>query len=71
MYTQDLDKSNKNNPWYNDECKEAIKTRKKALNKFKKYPTKDNLNEVKVFRAKARRTIKISKRVMAFLRFKN
>ena len=43
-------------------CKEAIKTRKKALNKFKKYPTKDNLNEVKVFRAKARRTIKISKR---------
>ena len=52
----------KSNPWYNDECKEAIKTRKKALNKFKKYPTKDNLNEVKVFRAKARRTIKISKR---------
>ena len=29
----------KSNPWYNDECKEAIKTRKKALNKFKKYPT--------------------------------
>ena len=52
----------KSYPWYNDECKEAIKTRKKALNKFKKYPTKDNLNEVKVFRAKARRTIKISKR---------
>ena len=52
----------KSNPWYNDECKEAIKTRKKALNKFKKYPTKDNLNQVKVFRAKARRTIKISKR---------
>ena len=52
----------KSNPWYNDECKEAIKTRKKALNKFKKYPTKNNLNEVKIFRAKARRTIKISKR---------
>ena len=52
----------KSNPWYNDECKEAIKTRKQALNKFKKYPTKDNLNQVKVFRAKARRTIKISKR---------
>ena len=52
----------KSNPWYNDECKEAIKQRKKALNKFQKYPTKDNLNEVKVFRAKARRTIKISKR---------
>ena len=52
----------KSYPWYNDECKEAIKTRKKALNKFKKYPTKGNLNAVKVFRAKARRTIKISKR---------
>ena len=52
----------KSNPWYNDDCKEAIKQRKKSLNNFKKFPTKDNLNEVKVFRAKARRTIKISKR---------
>ena len=52
----------KSNPWYNDDCKEAIKQRKKALNKFKKYPTKDNLNNVRVFRARARRTIKKSKR---------
>ena len=59
----------KSNPWYNDECKEAIKTRKKALNKFKKYPTKDNLNEVKVFRAKARRTIKISNESHGVLTF--
>ena len=42
--------------------KKLLKRGKKALNKFKKYPTKDNLNEVKVFRANARRTIKISKR---------
>ena len=26
----------KSNPWYSDECKEATKTRKKALNKLKK-----------------------------------
>ena len=39
----------KSNPWYNDEWKEAIKQRKKSLNNFKKYPTKDNLNKVKVF----------------------
>ena len=29
--------------------KMLLKRGKKALNKFKKYPTKDNLNEVKVF----------------------
>ena len=50
------------NPCYNDDCKEATKQRKKALNKFKRYPTKDNLNNVKVFRSKARRTIQLSKR---------
>ena len=52
----------KSNPWYNDDCKEAIKQRKKALNKFKKYPTKDNFKNVRVFRARACRTIKKSKR---------
>ena len=52
----------KNKPWYNDECKDAIKQRKQALSKFCRYPTKENLNNVKNFRAKARRTIKASKR---------
>ena len=52
----------KSKPWYNDECKDAIKQRKQALSKFCKYPTKENLNQVKNFRAKARRTIKASKR---------
>ena len=52
----------KNKPWYNDECKDAIKQRKLALSKFCRYPTKENLNNVKNFRAKARRTIKASKR---------
>ena len=52
----------KSNQWYNDDCKEAIKERKETLSKFCKFPTKDNLNTYKVFRAKARRTIKSSKR---------
>ena len=52
----------KSNPWYNDDCKEAITQRKQALSKFCKFPTKDNLNSVKIFRAKARRTIKSAKR---------
>ena len=52
----------KSNSWYSDDCKEAIKQRKQALSKFKKSPNSNNLNDVKVFRAKARRTIKISKR---------
>ena len=52
----------KSNPWYNDDCKEAIKQRKETLFRFCKFPTKDNLNTYRVFRAKARRTIKSSKR---------
>ena len=52
----------KSNPWYNEDCKKAIKQRKHALSRFCKYPTKENLNNVKIHRAKARRTIKASKR---------
>ena len=49
------------NPWYNDGCKEAIKQRKQALSKFKRSPNSNNLNDVKVIRAKAHRTIRLSK----------
>ena len=52
----------KSKPWYNDEYKDAIKQRKQALSKFCRHPTKQKLNKVKNFRAKARRTIKDSKR---------
>ena len=51
----------KSNTWYNDDCKEAIKQRKQALSKFKRSPNANNFNDIKVFRAKARRTIKLSK----------
>ena len=50
----------KSNPWYNDDCKDAIKQRKQALSKFKRSPNTNNFNDIKVFRA--RRTIKIWKR---------
>lgn len=52
----------KKRPWFNDQCKEVIKDRKNSLNHFKKYPTKVNLENTRIMRAKARRTIKQAKR---------
>ena len=52
----------KSNPWYNDDCKEAIKQRKQTLSRFCKIPTNENLNTYRNSRAKARRTIKSAKR---------
>ena len=49
-------------PWYNEECKRATQSRKEALRKFNMRPTQDNLNNFRVLRAKARRTIKNNKR---------
>ena len=51
-----------NRPWFSEECRDALKQRRKALHKFKKYPTTVNLNICKVWRAKARRIIKSCKR---------
>ena len=52
----------KSNPWYNNDCKNAVRQRKQALSKFCKYPPGANLKNVKIQRAKARRTIKSAKR---------
>jgi len=49
-------------PWFSDECKAAIAERKHALKQFKSNPTQSNLSNLRVFRAKARRTIRICKR---------
>ena len=49
-------------PWFTDDCKTAIKQRKGALRQFNNRPTHDNLNNYRIFRAKARRTIKESKK---------
>ena len=50
------------NPWWNDECANAIKARRKALKTFNKYSTPTNLINFKKARAKARLVINTSKR---------
>ena len=49
-------------PWSTENFKIAIKQRKRALRQFNNRPTHDNLNNYRIFRAKARRTIKESKK---------
>lgn len=49
-------------PWFNEECKDAIKARQHALNTFKQHPSFQNLDNFKIFRAKARRTIRANKK---------
>jgi len=51
-----------NRPWINDECKQAIKERKSALNDLQRHPTITNLETLRVKRAKARRTIQTAKK---------
>ena len=49
-------------PWINDDCKDAIKNYKKAKRQFGKHPTSDNVGNFRIFRAKARRTLKQNRR---------
>ena len=44
--------------WFNDDCKGAIKNRKKAERQFVKHSRSDNFDNFRIFRAKARRTLK-------------
>ena len=53
---------NKHKPWFNEDCKNAIKSRKNALHIFKNQPTPTNFNNYHKARAKARRIVKESKR---------
>lgn len=49
-------------PWFSDDCKQAIKDRKTAISEFKRNPSDQNLARYRIMRAKARRTIRHSKR---------
>jgi hypothetical protein len=40
-------------PWFNDDCKDAIKNHKKAERRFGKDPTSDNVDNFRIVRAKA------------------
>lgn len=52
----------KNVPWWSQEISETIKSRKKALKKFKINPTNENLQSFRKLRAKSRQLIRIKKR---------
>ena len=52
----------KSKPWYDSDCREVIKNRKKAERQFNKAPISDNLNELRLHRAKARRLLKSKRR---------
>lgn len=54
--------SKRRNPWFDDQCKELIKARKKAVRCFQKHPTSENLIRIKICRAQARRYIREAKR---------
>ena len=49
-------------PWFDDECKQSIKERKKAEKAFRRSPCHSKLSSFRIHRAKARRTIKQKKR---------
>ena len=52
-----------NTPWFNHECKIAIRLRNATLCKFKNKPLTGNLNSFKLLKAKARKTIKLAKKI--------
>ena len=56
------DSKHPNKPWFNDDCKKAIEEWNSVLRQFNLRPTQENLSQFKIARAKARRTIKQSKR---------
>lgn len=52
----------RNRPWFNNECRKAIRLRRAALKKFQKEPISSNLIKYKENRASARRVIKAAKK---------
>ena len=49
-------------PWFNDECRAAIKKRRASLQRFNKHPTDSNLQAHRKSCAEARRVIKTSQK---------
>ena len=60
--TTNKSNNTKDRPWFDDECKKAIRLRKAALRKFNVIPVHSNLENYKILRAKARRAIREAKR---------
>lgn len=55
-------KPRKNVPWFNEECRVALKEKKKAHRKLRRQPSEQNKILFKMARAKARRTLRECKR---------
>ena len=55
-------RSKYNCPWWNDDCKEALRLRDRALNRFRRSHLTAHLMDYKAAKAKARRTIRKAKR---------
>ena len=51
-----------NTTWFNDDCKEARKRRRKSLKLANTSPTVENMDNYRILRAKCRRTIRTSRR---------
>ena len=51
-----------NKPWFSELCKNAVKDRNRAIERFKREPTEGNLNTYRIDRAKAGRDIRHSKK---------
>ena len=49
-------------PWFNSECKKAVKAHQNAMDKCRINPTSENINEYKNCQANARKIIKENKR---------
>ena len=49
-------------PWFDDDCKQAIKDRKRAERSFRRSLSHSKLSSFRIYRAKARRTIKSKKK---------
>lgn len=52
----------RNTPWWNDECREAIRRSKHAFNRLKRHNSNENLMIFKQYRARARYIVKKSKK---------
>ena len=59
--THTINNKRKVHPWWTDTCKEAIRNRNRARNKFYHHQTQSNFIEYKKQQALAKRTIKIAK----------
>jgi len=55
-------KSKYHKPWWNEKCKQIIKKRNKAYNKWKKRPNNENLGEYKKLSIEARKIIEKEKK---------